>query len=37
VALIVLAAVAFVGRRVWQTVGASKSKPGCGDDCGCGH
>jgi len=37
VGLIVLGAAAFMGRRAWRTVGASRSKPGCGGDCGCGH
>ena len=38
--LIVLAALAYVGRRFWRTVlagRAAKDGPGCGDDCGCGH
>ena len=41
--LIVLAAVAYVGRRAWRTVRASRARvagggTGCGpDDCGCGH
>jgi len=38
--LVVLAALAYVGRRVWRTVLAGrtpKDGPGCGDDCGCGH
>jgi hypothetical protein len=37
VGLIVLAALAFVGRRAWRTVSAARG-PGCGGpDCGCGH
>ena len=40
VGLIVLAALAYVGRRAWRTVlagRASRDGGGCGDDCGCGH
>lgn len=37
VGLIVLAASFFIGRRVWRTAAASRSKPGCGGDCGCDH
>jgi hypothetical protein len=37
VGLIVLSAVGFIGRRAWRTAAASKSKPGCDSDCGCGH
>jgi hypothetical protein len=37
VLLIVLAALGFTGRRIWRSVAASRAKPGCGDDCGCGH
>jgi hypothetical protein len=41
VGAIVLAALAFVGRRAWRTVSAArgpKDGPGCGGpDCGCGH
>ncbi len=38
VGLIVLAALAYVGRRAWRTVLAGRAaKDGCGDDCGCGH
>jgi hypothetical protein len=40
VGLIVLAALAFVGRRAWRTLAASraaKDGPGCGGDCGCSH
>lgn len=38
--LIVLAALAYVGRRAWRTVAAGRARPGdgCGSgDCGCGH
>lgn len=38
--LIVLAAAAYAGRRVWRTVASSrapKQDGGCGGDCGCGH
>jgi len=42
VGLIVLAALAYVGRRAWRTVlagRAAKDGDGCGSggDCGCGH
>jgi hypothetical protein len=42
VGLIVLAALAYVGRRAWRTVlagRATKDGDGCGSggDCGCGH
>ena len=40
VGLIVLAALAYVGRRAWRTVSAArvpKGDAGCGSDCGCGH
>ena len=36
VALVVLGAAGFMGRRVWRA--AAAAKPGCGDGCdGCGH
>jgi hypothetical protein len=37
VGLIVLAALAFVGRRAWRTLAAGRAKnaDGCGGDCGC--
>jgi hypothetical protein len=35
VALVVLAAVAFVARRAWATL-RPKAAAGCGDGCGCG-
>jgi hypothetical protein len=36
VGLIVAGAVAFVGRRAWQSLAAArKAKAGCGSDCGC--
>ena len=39
--MIVLAALAYVGRRAWRTVAASRGAKGgdggCGGDCGCGH
>jgi hypothetical protein len=35
VALIVLAAAAFVGRRVWATLRPRRAA-GCASDCGCG-
>ncbi|HYH79961.1 MAG TPA: hypothetical protein VEX86_09185 [Longimicrobium sp.] len=40
--LIVLAALAYVGRRAWRTLAAARTPkggdgPGCGSDCGCGH
>ena len=34
VALLVLAAAAFVGRLVWRAV-RPKAEPGCGSGCGC--
>lgn len=41
VGLIVLAALAYVGRRAWRTVSAARGPKdgagGCGSDCGCGH
>jgi hypothetical protein len=39
VGLIVLAALAFIGRRAWRTVSAARAPKGdgCGSDCGCGH
>lgn len=43
VGLIVLAALAYVGRRAWRTVAAARTPKGgagaggCGSDCGCGH
>jgi len=40
VGLIVLAAAAYVGRRVWRTLvlaRAPKDAAGCGDGCGCGE
>lgn len=37
VMLVVGGALAFVGRRVWQSLAAArKPKKGCGSDCGCG-
>ena len=35
VALIVLAAGTYVGRRVWHAL-RPKAKAGCASDCGCG-
>lgn len=35
IALIVLAAAVYVGRKVWQTL-RPKAKAGCASDCGCG-
>ena len=35
VALVVLVAAAYVGRRVWAAV-RPKAAAGCGDGCGCG-
>ena len=39
VGLIVLAALAYVGRRAWRTLAAARTPKGggCGGDCGCGH
>lgn len=34
VALVVLAAALYVGRRVWSAV-RPKAAAGCGDGCGC--
>ena len=39
VLLIVAAAVAYTGRRVWRSMAAArrrKTAAGCGSDCGCG-
>ena len=35
IACIVLAAAAYVGRRIWRTL-RPKAQAGCGADCGCG-
>ena len=36
IAAIVLTAVAFVGRRVWNAIASARApKGGCGSDCGC--
>lgn len=36
VLLIVAGAIAYVGRRAWQSVAsARKAQAGCGGDCGC--
>ena len=34
---LVAVAVAYVGRRAWNTMAAARAKKaaGCGDDCGC--
>ena len=39
VGLIVLGALAYVGRRVWRTVAAGRAPKddGCGGGCDCGH
>jgi hypothetical protein len=38
VGTIVLIAAAFIARRAWLSVVASRqAKAGCGSDCGCGH
>jgi hypothetical protein len=42
VGMIVLFALAYVGRRAWRTVSAARGPKGgdaggCGSDCGCGH
>ncbi len=41
VGVIVLAALAYVGRRAWRTLAAARTPKGgaggCGGDCGCGH
>jgi hypothetical protein len=37
VGTIVAVALAFIGRRAWRAVVASRApKDGCGHDCGCG-
>jgi hypothetical protein len=37
VALVVVAAFAYVGRRVWAALRPKAvAGPGCGDGCGCG-
>jgi len=36
VALIVLAAAAYAGRRLWRTVRPAKTAAGCDAGCGCG-
>ena len=36
VALIVLAAAAFVARRAWATLRPRRAGPGCDAGCGCG-
>lgn len=35
IAVLVLAALGYVGRRAWRTLRPSK-QAGCGDGCGCG-
>ena len=36
VAVVVLAALAYVGRRAWAALRPARaSEPGCGDGCGC--
>ncbi len=36
IALIVLSAAGFIGRRVWRTVAAARAPKGGGCDTGCG-
>ena len=36
VALIVLTAVAFIGRRAWRAIAAARAPKGAGCDSGCG-
>jgi hypothetical protein len=36
VALIVVAALAYVGRRAWRTLRPRKAAAGCDSGCGCG-
>ena len=36
VALIVIAALAYVGRRLWRTLRPAKAAAGCDSGCGCG-
>lgn len=35
IALVVVAAAAYVGRRAWRAL-RPKAKAGCASDCGCG-
>jgi len=35
VAVIVLAALAYVGQIIWRKTKSFSSKSGCGSDCGC--
>jgi len=35
-AIIILAALAYVGMQVWRKVQSFSTKKSCGSDCGCG-
>ena len=36
VAVVILAALAYIGRRVWRKINSFSEKSSCGIGCGCG-